>query len=110
MEYLRRYPYEHSFFTFNLLMIRGQQKKTGFTLIELLVSVAIISILVAIGVLTYNGARAQARDSKRVEDLKSIATALEAYYNQFGKYPDNADSNDVGCWGAWDGGNSEDRK
>ena len=88
-------------------MIRGQQKKTGFTLIELLVSVAIISILVAIGVLTYNGARAQARDSKRVEDLKSIATALEAYYNQFGKYPDNADSNDVGCWGAWDGGNSE---
>lgn len=83
------------------------EPKTAFTLIELLVSVAIISILVAIGIITYNGARAQARDSKRVTDLKAIATALETYYNQYGKYPDNADSGDIGCWSAWDGGNSE---
>lgn len=61
--------------------------KKGFTLIELLVVVAIIGLLAAMSVIALNSARAKARDSKRVGDIKQIQTALELYYNDNGRYP-----------------------
>ncbi len=51
----------------------------GFSLIELLVVIAMIGFLVAVGVANYNQARKKARDSKRMNDLKAIQTALELY-------------------------------
>lgn len=56
------------------------RKLRGFTLIELLVVISIISILSAVIVVSVNGARVKARDTKRKSDLKTIQTALEAYY------------------------------
>lgn len=69
--------------------IRSQksEKKTGFTLIELLVTITIISIISAIGFTTYTNAQIAGRDGRRKQDLRSIATALELYYQENKYYP-----------------------
>lgn len=61
--------------------------KRGFTLIELLVVIAIIGLLASIVAVSVNSARRKARDVKRIADLKTISTALEMYYDQYGTYP-----------------------
>jgi len=50
--------------------------KKGFTLIELLVVIAIIAILATLAVVAYSGAQVKSRDSKRVADMRSVASAL----------------------------------
>jgi prepilin-type N-terminal cleavage/methylation domain-containing protein len=62
-------------------------KKKGFTLIELLVVVAIIGILAIVVLNSLSSARARARDSKRLLDIKNIQTALEVYYLSNNVYP-----------------------
>lgn len=64
------------------------KNKKGFTLVELAIVVAIISILAAIGFISYTGAQVKARDSKRATELSSIASALELYRADKKKYPD----------------------
>ena len=59
----------------------------GFTLIELLVVIAVIGILAAVVLASLNDARVKARDAKRLGDLRSIHTALEAYFADNGSYP-----------------------
>ena len=54
-------------------------KQNGFTLIELLVVIAIIGLLSTLAVVSLNGARAKARDARRVADLKAVQSALELY-------------------------------
>lgn len=58
----------------------------AFTLIELLVVVAIIGILSAVVLLSIQEARARAEDSRRIQDLKAVETALHLYYNDHGNY------------------------
>ena len=67
--------------------MRYNHKKSGFTLIELLVVVAIIGILSSVVLSSLNTARAKARDARRIADFKEIRTALELFYDQFGRYP-----------------------
>ena len=63
-------------------------KSKGFTLIELLVVVAIIGILATVVLTSLSNARERARDAKRLNDVKTIQTALEMYANDNGgKYP-----------------------
>ena len=54
--------------------------KCGFSLLELLIVVAIISILVSLGAVSYSQAQKKARDSRRASDMKAIQNALEQYY------------------------------
>ncbi|MCX6792875.1 MAG: prepilin-type N-terminal cleavage/methylation domain-containing protein [Candidatus Falkowbacteria bacterium] len=61
--------------------------KTGFTLIELLVVIAIIGVLSTMAIIALGNARAKARDSRRVADIKQISTALELYYADNNSYP-----------------------
>lgn len=60
--------------------------KKGFTLIELLIVVAIISILAAIAVPNFLGAQVRARVARVQGDFRSIATALEMYHLDNGRY------------------------
>lgn len=62
-------------------------RSTGFTLIELLAVIAIISILSSIVLASLNTARAKARDTRRLSDMKSIEQALWLYYDDNGHFP-----------------------
>ncbi len=64
-----------------------KSKKPAFTLIELLVVIAIIGILATLAVVSLQNARKNARDAKRIADVKQMQTALELYYNDIGQYP-----------------------
>jgi len=62
-------------------------KKKGFTLIELLIVVAIIAILAAIAVPNFLEAQVRSKVSRAKADIRSCATALEAYYLDWNRYP-----------------------
>jgi type II secretion system protein G len=64
-------------------------RRKGFTLIELLIVVAIIAILAAIAVPNFLEAQVRAKVSRVKTDLRSIATAIEAYAVDVGDYPRN---------------------
>lgn len=51
----------------------------GFTLLELLVVIGIISILIALGAVSYSTAQKKARDAKRKGDVRAIINAFEQY-------------------------------
>jgi type II secretion system protein G len=61
--------------------------KKGFTLIELLIVVAIIAILAAIAVPNFLEAQTRAKVSRELSDMRSVATALEAYRIDNNHYP-----------------------
>lgn len=52
----------------------------GYTLLELLVVIAVIAVITGIGVVSYSGTQKKSRDTRRKEDLNSIALALEQYF------------------------------
>lgn len=64
-----------------------KNNKQAFTLIELLVVIAIIGILSTMAVVALQGARAKARDAKRITDIRQMQTALELYFNDWNSYP-----------------------
>jgi len=64
-------------------------KKKGFTLIELLVVIAIIGILATLAVVALQQARKNARDAKRIADVRQMQTALELFFNDNQYYPDS---------------------
>ena len=65
------------------------KKQKGFTLIELLVAISIIGILATLVMINLSGLQARGRDAQRKNSLQMIATALELYYADFGRYPTN---------------------
>jgi type II secretion system protein G len=67
----------------------------GFTLIELLVVISIISLLSSVVLSSLNSARAKARDTRRMTDMRQIQTALELYYDMNGRYPVPAGGDDT---------------
>jgi len=60
----------------------------GFTLVELLVVMAILGILTVVTLGNFQTSQIKARDAQRKHDLREIANALEAYFNDHSKYPD----------------------
>jgi len=61
--------------------------RKGFTLIELMVVIAIIAILSTVGFVSFTNAQIAGRDARRKQDLRSIAQALELYYQRYHHYP-----------------------
>jgi type II secretion system protein G len=66
--------------------------KKGFTLLELLVVISIIGLLSSVVLASVNSARENARDTKRISDLREVRTALEMYYTDNGFYPNHNNS------------------
>ena len=66
-----------------------KQEKRGFTLIELLVVVLISSILAAVAVPQYQMAVEESRATEAVRLLRIANEALELYYIENGKYPND---------------------
>jgi prepilin-type N-terminal cleavage/methylation domain-containing protein len=65
----------------------GKRFAGGFTLIELLIVVAIIAILAAIAVPNFLEAQVRSKVSRTKADMRSVATALEAYFVDANRYP-----------------------
>lgn len=62
-------------------------RQQAFTLIELLIVVAIIAILAAIAVPNFLEAQTRSKVSRVKADMRSIATAVEAYHVDANRYP-----------------------
>jgi len=62
--------------------------KRGFTLLELLLVVAIVAMLSSLGALTIASQQKKARDARRRTDIHQLQVALEGYYVDHQKYPD----------------------
>lgn len=98
---------ETQIFGRNKIMLITNKTKQGFTLIELLVVIAIIGLLSSIVLASLNSARIKARDARRISDIRQIRTALEFYYDKYGRYvrsgecgastPNTGWSNSVEC-------------
>ena len=72
------------------------RKQKGFTLIELLIVVAIIGILAAIAIPNLLTAMQRSRQKRSMADIRSIASALEAYATDYNKYPIAGQTSDLG--------------
>ena len=56
-----------------------QIPQKGFTLVELLVAVGIIGILATVSTVAIQNIRTKARDAKRIQDVRTLAAALDQY-------------------------------
>lgn len=61
--------------------------KSGFTLIELMITITIIAILGTIAAIFYSGLQKDTRDQKRLQELRLVKQALEAYKSKYSFYP-----------------------
>lgn len=75
---------DFSFGKFNFLKI-----SSGFTLIELITAIGIFTILATVAYSTIDplGQYRKAQDTRRKSDLAQLQRVLEAYYQDFGRYP-----------------------
>lgn len=64
-------------------------RRKGFTLIELMIVMTIVGILATIAVPNYQRALIRAREAVLQENLYSIRSAIDQFYADLGKYPDN---------------------
>ena len=64
-----------------------RRAKSGFTLIELLIVIAIIAILALIAIPNFLEAQTRSKVSRVQADMRSVATALEAYFVDNNAYP-----------------------
>lgn len=72
-------------------MNRGRSHTPGFTLIELLIVVAIISILAAVALPNFLEAQTRTKTARAKSDMRTLATAIETYYVDWGTPPFPAD-------------------
>lgn len=70
----------------------------GFTIVELLIVIVVIAILASISIVAYTGIQGRARDSQRLQDMKTIMKALEVYKVQTGNYPAAVGTTGAGGW------------
>lgn len=71
----------------------------GFTLLELLVVIGIIAVLSTIAMAALNTARAKARDTIRIHELRQVRDALDQYYGDYGIYPKASGAGNGVQWG-----------
>ncbi len=89
--------------------IRNKISK-GFTLIELLVVIAVIAILAVLIIIRVSGVQRDARNTKRIMDMRDIKTAIEMFKATGGRLHPNITAKEIhlarlddgkGCPGEW---------
>jgi general secretion pathway protein G len=88
----------HLFFQ-RFSLLKKSALSAGFSLIELLVVIAILGTLTGLAATNFGNSQAKARDARRKSDLAQIQRALELYYNDHGRYP-NESNNQIAACGA----------
>ena len=73
-------------------MTPAQKRSSGFTLIELLVVMVIVSLLITIAAPRYFGSVQKSKETALRQTLAVTRDALDKYYGDNGKYPDNLDA------------------
>jgi general secretion pathway protein G len=63
------------------------RRVSGFTIVELLIVIVVIGILAAIVIVAYSGVVNRANDSAVQADLKNLATKINVFNVDNGKYP-----------------------
>ena len=71
-----------------------KRKDKGFTIVELLIVIVVIGILATLVIVTFSGIQQRARNTKRQTDINTVASHVEAYFADNGKYPTLANMND----------------
>lgn len=66
---------------------KAREDESGFTLIELLIVIVILGILAGIVVFAVGGITDRGQTSACESTVKTVDTAVEAYYAQNGTYP-----------------------
>ena len=66
------------------------KQQLGFTLIEILMVVAILGILAAIAIPSYNASRIRSGRAEAKGELMQVASDLERYFSSFNTYIDDA--------------------
>jgi type II secretion system protein G len=66
---------------------QARKNQDGFTLIELLMVIVILGVLAGIVVFAVNGIQDRGKASACKADVKTVETALEAYYAKTSAYP-----------------------
>ena len=69
-------------------MLRKMKAQKGFTLIELLIVIAIIGILAAIAIPMYRTQTIKAKMTEVTNAMSNVASAVAAYYQEGGTWPD----------------------
>lgn len=67
-----------------------KQRQAGFTIIEMLIVVTILAMLAGVLVPVLQEGQQTARDSRRMQDLRTVQSALADYFRAEGEYPDTA--------------------
>lgn len=82
-------------FTISLNIMKNIiSSRQAFTLVELLTVIAIIAVLMGLLFPTVGAVRDSARRTQAQNDATQIATAIRAYYTEYGRYPDTDASSD----------------
>jgi general secretion pathway protein G len=67
----------------------GKQRYTGFSLVELLLVLFVIALLASLVAPVMTGTIQRARESTLKEDLQVLRKAIDDYYTDTGRYPEN---------------------
>lgn len=60
---------------------------SGFTLVELMVVMVILAVMASIMWSNFSNSVIKGKDSRRKQDLQSVAKSIELYYNDMRMYP-----------------------
>lgn len=70
----------------------GPRNRRAFTLLELLVTVVIVGLLASIALPSFLASSQQARYSEAKTQMGKLKTVLLAYYNEYGRFPEDIGS------------------